>query len=476
MKTTDFVHWIVRETTMFICGFLAACMLIPAANAQFGQGGGFGQGGFGGQFGGQGPGGGGGQFPGGIAISPEGVISHPQAQRVNMKLAQKKMQEIAHQHLPGDLSMVSKLRKVSLNRLEAACQEYVDAGKDIPTECWYLAGLTRIDYIVADPVHGDLLLCGPAEPFAPWLNGRVIGTESGRPVITLDDLLVMFRLRSFNNTLGCSFDPDPQRLAETNRVSNANTAPVTPAVARQNFHNLARILGNWNVTVFGLPKDSQAALTTVEADYLLKRIALGIDRPRVRGFRSHLETVSLNDTSFSRWWFAPRYDVIERSPDGNIFHISGPRLQLMAQEELVDEAGNRSASPFEAVSVKKYTTQFNKHIEALCEQVPSFAGIQNLFDLAITAALIDANRLTDRVGWTPRLFVDAKTLPTRRYVVPKEVPSMANTRAVNAGRMLALIGGGVTIRPAQMLSRTDVLAESDQPEVRRPEDASWWWD
>ena len=466
MKTRGIDHLTISCSGRPSCLLMAVLLLISTANAQFGQGGGFGQG----------QGGGGGQFPGGIAISPEGVISQPQAQRVNMKLAQKKMQEVARLHLPHDLTRVSKLRNVSLNRLEAACQEYMDSGKDIPAECWYLAGLTRIDYVIADPENGDLLLCGPAEPFAPWLNGRVIGTESGRPVMTLDDLLVMFRLRSYNDTLGCSFDPNPERLAATNRASKANTAPVTPAVARQNFHQLARILGNWNVTVFGLPKDSQAALTTVEADYLLKRIALGLDRPRVRGFRSHLETVSLNDTSFSRWWFAPRYDVIERSPDGNVFHIAGPRLQLLAQEELVDEAGHRTASPFEAVSVRKYTTQFNKHIKALCEKVPSFAGIQNLFDLAIVSALIDANRLADRVDWKPSLFIDAKLLPVRKYEVPKEVPSLANTRSVNAGRMLALIGGGVTIRPAQMLSRSETLAESDRPEVTRPENASWWWD
>lgn len=417
-----------------------------------------------------------GQFPGGISISPSGVISAAQAQKVNLSLEQKRLKAVAAAQLSQDMTKPSKLRKVSLVRLEVACQKAIDAGKDLGPDLRYLAGITQLQYVFVMPETGDLIIAGPAEGFAPMTDGRVVGIETGRPVLTLDDLLVMFRLRSTKVKLGCSFDTDPGRLAQATAWNKANRSPTSTDIARRRFYQMAEVLGNWNVRVFGLPASSHAAVSTVEADFDMKSIALGLKTPRIRGFLSHLQMAVPGENTMRRWWFAPHYNVIERSEAGDAFHIDGPRLQLMSQDELVDADGNRSAAAFTQVSTERYTKQFNKHMAALCQQVPAFASTQNLFDLAIAEALIRQNQLGELVGWEPSLFLDSEKLPIQEYAVPTEVPSLTNVKTVNRGLLMGLVGGGVAIVPDRVISRMNVLPAERTPEFRPAVDAAWWWD
>ncbi len=417
-----------------------------------------------------------GQFPGGIVIDPSGVISAPEARRINPKLEQKRLKALAASQLPGDMTSPSELRKVSLVKLEAECAKALDEGNAIPREVRYLAGITQLQYLFAVPDTGDLIVAGPAEGFAPLADGRVVGIETGRPVLTLDDLLAMMRLPSTSRRLGCSFDPDPGRLANAQAWNKANSAPASVNVARQRFYQMAKVLGNWNVSIFGLPASSHAAVTAVEADFQMKCIALGLVKPKIRGFLSHLQMARPGENTMRRWWFAPRYELIERSPAGDAFHIAGPRLQLMSQDEIVDANGNRSDAAFSEVSTERYTKQFNKHMEALCQQIPAFAGIQNLFDLAIAEALIREHGLDDSVSWQPTLFLDEERLPLQEYTVPTDVPSLTNVKTVSRTLLMGLVGGGVSIVPDRIVVRTNVMAPEDLPEFHPPKDATWWWD
>lgn len=451
-------------------GYLCLILVISSAAGQNQNQ----NGGQGGQ--GQGGQGQGGQFPGGILIDPDGVISAPQARRINPTLEQKRLKVLAGTQLPPDLTKPSELRKVSLVKLEAECQKAIDAGLEISPEQRFLAGITQLQYLFAVPETGDLIIAGPAEGFAAMADGRVVGIETGRPVLTLDDLLVMMRLQSTSTQLGCSFDPEPERLVQAQQWNRAHSAPASVNVARQRFYQMAEVLGNWNVTVFGLPPSSHAAIISVEADFQMKSLALGLVKPKIRGFLSHLQMARPGENTMRRWWFAPHYNIIERSPAGDVFHIDGPRLQLMAQDELVDANGSRSAAAFSEVSTERYTKQFNKHMEALCQQIPAFAGIQNMFDLAIAEAIIRENHLDSTVGWKPKLFLDSEQLPIQEYTVPTHVPSLTNVKTVSRTLLMGLVGGGVTIVPDRIVTRSNELPAERTPEFRPDKNAGWWWD
>lgn len=417
-------------------------------------------------------------FPGGIVIDAKGLINAPEGKRINASLEKRRLQIFAGQHLDPGLNSVSELRKVSLKWLDAELKLAVESEQAPSFEIQHLGGLTSIEYVLVDEANNDIILAGPAEGFAASSGGRVIGVATGRPTLKLDDLLVTLRTDSADQKLGCSFDPEPSRLAQATAWNKANSSPSSAAVAKQRFVQMANILGAWNVTIFGLPDDCHAALTTVEADFDLKRLALGIAHPNIRRFYSHLHFARPGENTMRRWWLAPRYNVIEQSADATIFRLSGPRLQLMSQEELVDLKGNRSNAAFTEVSAEKYTRQFNKHIKLLCKQVPSFAATQNMFDIAVVSALIRRANTNGQIDWQPDVLLDHEALPHQSYSAPTQVPSLVNVKASGRSLMMGLIGGGVTIVPNNIINRMNELEASEVPESLTPaaSSTSWYWD
>src|SRR5690606_6178801 len=131
-------------------------------------------------------------LPGGVQIDPQGVLRTVYADpRVTMQRLRA-----AKQSLPQHLAKPSPLRKISLNRLEAAVAQQVAAGERPSAEMVALAGLTQLEYVFFYPGTGDIVIAGPAEGFAQDALGRLVGGESGKPCLLLDDLIVALRAYS----------------------------------------------------------------------------------------------------------------------------------------------------------------------------------------------------------------------------------------------------------------------------------------
>ena len=212
---------------------LFAVPCTPAV-AQFGAGGGF----------------------GGIEIDADGVITAIPVSRRAATLNKKRREAQAKADLPGDLTETSKMRMVSLVRLEAACRDLIEANKPIPNAFKYLAGLQRIDHVFIFPETDDLVIAGPAEGFAPDASGRIVGATTGRPPLMLDDLVVALRASAEGESIGCSIDPDQQRLVKMQDWLRRNSSPASADVAKRRYHQMAKILGMHHVTTWGVPQDS----------------------------------------------------------------------------------------------------------------------------------------------------------------------------------------------------------------------------
>lgn len=126
--------------------------------------------------------------------------------------------------MPASISQ-SELRKVSLKLLEQEIANQLKSGTALRDDIRYLAGLTRIDFVIIANDGQDIVIAGPAEGFASIQGGRMVGVETGRPVLCLDDLLVAFRSASEQPAVGCSIDPDPQRLNAATQWLKQNASP-----------------------------------------------------------------------------------------------------------------------------------------------------------------------------------------------------------------------------------------------------------
>jgi hypothetical protein len=222
----------------------------------------------------------------------------------------------------------------------------------------------------------------------------------------------------------------------------------------------------------------------VEADYRMKLISMGLENPHVRGFRSHLTMIS-GGFSMQRWWFTPLYDAFLTTADGNAFQLNGQRLQLLSQEELPTNTGKRVDSATTRLSTQNYAKHFTKMFPKLAENVPVFAELQNLVDVAVVAAIFRQKRLPEKVGWKMSLFLDEDRATVIKGYAPKQVHSIFSYK--DAGKaVVGLIGGGVVINPMQTaksikyetVTRGSLIEYRAEIQKRkdRPEKHPWWWD
>ncbi|MGZ0170890.1 MAG: DUF1598 domain-containing protein, partial [Planctomycetales bacterium] len=328
----------------------------------------------------------------------------------------------------------------------------------------------------------DLVIAGPAEGFAPNVIGRVLGTSTGRPPLRLDDLIVALRTVPQASLIGCSIDPTQQGLTQFNDYLKRNSFATTTAVIQRRFREMAQAMGPQDVSVFGVPANSHYASVLVEADYRMKLMSVGLERPKISKWKSHLQLIGTGGNTLQRWWFTPLYDAFKQSQDGNAFQISGQRVQLMSQSEQVSASGKRSAAAMQAQSIEKFAKQFTERYEDVAEVSPIFAELQNIIDLAILAALFEKEQLPQRVDWSMDLFLDETKTPLAKGNAPSKVASVCNYRKAGS-RMVGLVGGGVTISPNRLLRQVAFkregnreLESSGRNSVPSSDLKTWWWD
>jgi hypothetical protein len=222
----------------------------------------------------------------------------------------------AKQQLPQHLAKPSKMRKVSITRLEKAIAERLAKGEAPAAEMVALAGMTKIDYVFCYPESGDIVLAGPAEGFGQDAAGRVVGVDSGRPCILLDDLIIALRAFSpsgdTTDLIGVSIDPTQEGLARMQQTlqrlgSNFRGPADVPVIV----NSLRESLGLNEVTITGIPAGTHFAHVLTEADYRMKLIGIGLQAPPVpmQNYVSRLTAAMTSTNALVRWFFVPDYTV-----------------------------------------------------------------------------------------------------------------------------------------------------------------------
>lgn len=420
---------------------------------------------------------------GGIKVDGTGVVTLAIAVDSSGTLDKKRRELVAKKSLNADINQSSDLRYLSLVEWERQIEKHLADKTAIPDDLFYLAGLQQITDVFVLPETKDLVIAGPAEGFAPDAVGRMIGVNSGRPTLRLDDFIVALRTLRQTREVGCSIDPVPSRLAELQKFIKQGGA-ATADVVEARFKQMDDILGMQTVRVDGVPADTHFAVALVEADYRMKRIAMGHENPGVKGLKSHLAMLGANGNTMQRWWFVPLYDAIYRSDDGLAFRFAGQRLQLLAEEEIADDQGNRSGAATTRISTKAFAKQFTEKFPELAAKSPIFGELQNLTDWAVFVALMQKERLADRIEWKMTTFLDEQRLEVPTFNAPKQVPSSVNYKK-SGSMIIGLVGGGVLIHPNQTLKKATVPATEAQrlesvrdiaASTERNQSHLWWWD
>ncbi len=433
------------------------------------------------------------EFAGGVHVDVDGMLSRlEEVEQAGPLQRLRLISHVADGQGERNVRKRSALRKVSLTRLEKAIQLRLAAGRRIDDAMRTLAGLQRVKFVLVYPDTGDLVLAGPAGDWVVDRAGRHVSVESGRPVVELDDLVVILRHLATGPgaEFGCSITPRTKGLARAKAFIEASS--VRPIQARRRprwLEELRSQLGQQDVETFGIPADSHVARVLVEADYHMKLIGIGL-ADGTQNVPSYLEMLSIPKgknpppMDVLRWWFTLNYDALLATPDHLAYELRGQAVRLMSENELLTAQGRRVHTGAVEPLNREFARRFTEHFDALCTMYPVYAALQNEFDLALAAALIVRRGLADRVAWHMTCFADAQQYVPARGIAPTAVDTVINHRVIDRKHVIAAVSGGVHVSPWEIVEMASIEIDqqgdldSEYQHGRPESDAEnvWWWD
>ncbi len=428
-------------------------------------------------------------FANGVLVDPQGLLTHLTRNELTHRL--DALGAIARKALlNADLQKSSDLRFVSLTRFEKELSERLSKGQS-PTETMkYLGGLTGVKYIFVMPEEKDLVIAGPGEAWRYDARGSAVGAVSGRPMLQLDDLVVL--LRTFGpggeRVFGCSIDPRAANLKSTKEYLASIKGPLAPGALGGWLQQIENRMGLQDIRIYGVPAESRIARTIVDADYRMKLIGIG-KLAGVKQIPSIFELMAKSrekeelPLNAYRWWLTMKYDAILHNEAKNVYEIQGSSVLVKSEDQMISENGKQVQSGKVSGVNRQFAENFTTHYRELAAQDPVFADLQNIFDLGMVAALCHREHLAEKIGWNLGEFGSAGNYKTKSWPAPRTVKTVMAHRVSGGTNILVQAAGGVQAdllgaMKSEDLVRSSADVRSLDLEAAVPADqpaARWWW-
>lgn len=427
-------------------------------------------------------------LPAGVQVDAQGVLRSYAVADPGLDRARR---QAVIDALPGDLRSAVPLRKVALSRLESELAKRLADGRGVPDELAKLAGLTRVQYVFVYPAEGDtpgeVVLAGPAEPWFTDAVGRVRGTETGAPIVLLEDLAAAIRCfapgQPQDRLVGCSIDPKPEGLAAMQKFLQ-QTGRVNPkAGVDQIVGGMKEALGTQVVSVQGVSPATHFAQVMVEADYRMKLIGIGLEPAPVK-MKSWIDLASAGAVAanaLQRWYFVPDYQRVRIAEDDLAIELVGEGIKLCGADEVVLPNGQRLGADRADKASQTFTETFTRNYGQIAARSPVYAQLRCLVDLAVAAAFLQEHDGYGKAGWGAQTLRDEKAYPIETLSVPREAETAINA-VWRGNRLLTPIGGGVTMYPRLAMDPPNLLMD-EKGEVGKARTAAkdlpagaWYWD
>lgn len=259
---------------------------------------------------------------------------------------------------------------------------------------------------------------------------------------------------------------------------------ITPGDDVNIAMGLKKSLGDQVVSVLGVSPRTRFAQVLVEADYRMKLIGIGLERPPVK-IKTYIEKASpamVARNAMQRWYFVPNYESVSVSDDQLAMELVGDGVKLVGEHELIDQTGARMQTQKSDRASQIFVRSFTQKYGELAEHVPVYGDLRNMIDMTIVAAYIQQNDFYGQANWNMTLFGSESSFPVEVYQAPTRVESAVNV-VWKGNRLMTPIGGGVTIEPSKAFDSASVGEDADGHIASARADTikdlpaeSWWWD
>lgn len=417
------------------------------------------------------------QAVGGVDISTDGVLNNTRPE-ASKELAEARRKGLAQ--IPGQLNQPTKLRMISLRRLQEAIAAAQQAQQPLPEVIQCLAGLQRIQYVFVDPEHHDIILAGPADGWMIDAMGDVVGRTNHQPVMQIDDLLVALRTTDAarHGGVSCSINPTPEGLKRFQEFIRQQKTIGDP---QRTLASIEESIGPQNITLKGVPDSSRFAAVMVAADFRMKRLAMNFEPAPIKGLPSYLDMIPAGpkvQNLMPRWWLATSYEPLAKDAEGLAWEIRGPGVKCMTEEDYITSTGQAKGTGKSNAAAQKWADLMTAKYDELSEHDTVFRQLRNCMDLSVAVAIILREHLADRADCRLTLLMDAKQLPIYEHPVPRQVPTAASF--VKKGHnYLISASGGVQFQPWAIVEHrvTDDAPSAVRGKVLQTaaESKTWWW-
>ena len=430
----------------------------------------------------------------GVEIDADGVLRSKFFRDSTRQVIRQRV-AAAQASLNKDLQKPSKLRLISLNRLEKEMARRLAAGEQIADDMLNMAGLTRITYVFYYPESKDIIIGGPAEGYVKDLAGRTRGWRSGKPTLQLEDMIVAMRAfppgEKSKTFISCSIDPTQTGLsrlqATVNRFARSLRRKPTSQQVRDLVGELRSALGLQEVTIKGIADTTHFANVMVEADYRMKLYGIGMEKPpkgvNITSYVSRVSSSAARGNQLQRWFFVPDYQCVRVAEDGLGMELVGDGVKLIGEDEYVSRDGKRTVTGRSNRASQAFTTSFTKKYGSLAKRSPVYAQLRNLIDMAVAAAFIQQQDWYGKADWKLGVMADEKKFAVEVHE-PIRHAETACTAIWKGNVLMTPIGGGVTMQPKQALASSNLFEDEDgkvaeahgkiDPAKLAP--GRWWWD
>ncbi|MFO0896017.1 MAG: DUF1598 domain-containing protein [Pirellulales bacterium] len=432
-------------------------------------------------------------FPTGVFIDADGLMRRSEPKDAGVELVALRSNAFTPRAQAADPRRQSALRKVSLPRLERHLQLLAAQGRKPDETAAVLAGVSKVQYVFVCPETRDLVIAGPAGNWTTDPEGRIVNADSGRPVLRLDDLIVLLRHFTLGDgaPIGCAIEPEQQGLADLQAyIEKTGQRSLRPGERASWAKGLREALGRQRIDIFGVSPTTRVAQVLVEADYRMKLVGMGLE-PGTPDVPSYLQLIDVPrggsppPLTVLRWWFALAEKQLEATNERDAWRFPAGSVRVLSENELLAELGRRVHTGQSDPLNLEFARNFTTHFDDLAVKYPVYAELENVFDLSLVAAAIRTHGLAAQVGWSLTGFGDAKRLVLPETAAPKSVESVVNHRVIRKVHVVAGVSGGVSLDPrgrvqADALKAGDygaLTAERQTAAKAAPPAADrWWWD
>lgn len=431
------------------------------------------------------------EFEQGVRVDPSGTL-----QKLTSREHAGRLEELGIQAraalLNGDIATVADMRVVSLTRLEQAVARRLSEGREPTVSMRLLGGLTKIENVFVYPEDGEIVLAGPAEPWKYNKNGVPVGEVSGRPVLQLDDFVTILRAFSGDRQkfFSCSINPRQEGLKQLkDYVALTSGRALSPGRVRNWTNTLQQKLGMQDIVYSGIDPESRVARVIIEADYRMKLIGIGkydfASGVKIPGIFELMTAQEQRASKLDalRWWLTMKYDAVLHTADENGFEFVGSSVLCQSENQFLNDQGKQVQTGKSEGANRVFAEKFTQQYADLAKQDVVFADLQNVFDLALVAAILRHEGAADRAGWDFGVFGNDGPYLITRFNAPTEVDSVVNHRVFRGRDIVVQVAGGVRADLSAVLDNETITRQSvriaSADKARGSEtlaDRQWWWD